>query len=233
MALAGGPRGAATMPTVFLSYRRSDTGGEAGRLADSFQHRIGSSLAFRDVADIPPGAQFDSTLDKELSAAKIVLVLIGPAWLTELQQRLGQSEVDYLRVEVAASLARGKRVIPLLLNGATLPPAQALPEDLGALAKHQAMTLRDESWNQDVDRLIDAIGRPHRWDFVALRAVFAIVAIVVGVKLLVPLLPDEHANDVVFLRILIAALAGTYALVEIVVAFRHFSKLKRDYQSSQ
>ena len=66
------------MPTVFLSYRRSDTGGEAGRLADTFHHKMGGSLAFRDVADIPPGAQFDSMLDKELTAAKTVLVLIGP-----------------------------------------------------------------------------------------------------------------------------------------------------------
>jgi hypothetical protein len=219
------------MPTVFLSYRRSDTGGEAGRLADSFQHRLGGSLVFRDAADIPPGAQFDAILDKELTAAKIVLVLIGPAWLTQLQQRLGQSDIDYLRVEVAAALARGKRVIPLLLNGATLPPAHDLPDDLGALAKHQAMTLRDESWNQDVDRLIDAIGRPYRWNVVALRAVFALVAIVVAVKLLVPMLPDERANDVVFVRILVASLAGTYALVEFAVAFRHFRKLERKYSS--
>jgi TIR domain len=219
------------MPTVFLSYRRGDTGGEAGRLADTFQHRIGGSLVFRDVADIPLGAQFDSMLDKELTAAKIVLVLIGPTWLGELQQRLKQSDIDYLRVEVAAALARGKRVIPLLLNGATLPPVHALPEDLGALAKRQAMTLRDESWNQDVDRLIDAIGRPYRWNIVALRAVFALVAIVVAVKLLVPMLPDEYANDVVFVRILVASLAGAYALVEFAVAIRHFRKLKREYQS--
>jgi hypothetical protein len=94
------------MPTVFLSYRRSDTSGEAGRLADTFQHKLGSSLVFRDVADIPPGAQFDSMLDKELTAAKIVLVLIGPTWLAERQQRLKQTDVDYLRVEVAAALAR-------------------------------------------------------------------------------------------------------------------------------
>jgi hypothetical protein len=219
------------MPTVFLSYRRSDTGGEAGRLADTLQHRIGGSLAFRDVADIPPGAQFDAMLDKELTAAKIVLVLIGPTWLTQLQQRLGQSDIDYLRVEVAAALARGKRVIPLLLNGAALPSAHALPDDLGALARHQAMTLRDESWNQDVDRLIDAIGRPYRWSIVALRAVFALVAIVVATKLLVPMLPDERANDVVFVRILVAALAGAYALAECAIAYRHFRKLHRGYPS--
>jgi hypothetical protein len=217
------------MPTVFLSYRRSDTGGEAGRLADTFQHKLGGSLAFRDVVDIPPGVQFDSMLAKELAAAKTVLVLIGPTWLAELQQRLKQTDVDYLRVEVATALAKGKRVIPVLLKGAVLPSMQALPEDLGSLAKHQAMTLRDESWNQDVDRLIDAIGRPYHWTIVALRAVVALLAIVVAAKLLVPLLPDDRANDIVFVRTLVASLVGIYALVEFAVAYRYFKKLKQEY----
>jgi hypothetical protein len=216
------------MPTVFLSYRRSDTGGEAGRLADTFQQRLGRALAFRDVANIPLGVQFDATLDKELAAAKIVLVLIGPTWLAELQQRLKQTDIDYVRVEVATALAKGKRVIPILLKGAALPPLHALPEDLASLAKHQAMTLRDESWNQDVDRLIDAIGRPYHWHIVAMRAVVALLAIVSAVKLLVPLLPDDRANDVVFLRTLVGSLAGMYALIEFAVACRYFKKLKRD-----
>jgi hypothetical protein len=210
------------MRTIFLSYRRSDTGGEAGRLADSFQQRLGGALVFRDVADIPLGAEFDAELDKELAAAKIVLVLIGPAWLTELQQRQKEAGIDYVRVEVAAALARKKRVIPVLLKGAALPSAQDLPKDLGSLAKHQAMTLRDESWYQDVDRLIGAIGRPYHWRFVALRAAIALVVIVVAVRLLVPWLPDERANDVVFLRTLIGSLLGLYALVEAVAAYRYF-----------
>jgi hypothetical protein len=52
------------MRTIFLSYRRSDTGGEAGRLADSFQQRLGGALVFRDVADILLGAEFDAELDR-------------------------------------------------------------------------------------------------------------------------------------------------------------------------
>lgn len=48
------------MPTVFLSYRRSDTGGEAGRLADTLQHKLGQRFVFRDVVGISPGDQFDT-----------------------------------------------------------------------------------------------------------------------------------------------------------------------------
>lgn len=218
------------MPAVFVSYRRNDTGGEAGRLSDTFQQNLGTKLTCRDVANIPLGAEFDAVLERELTAAKIVLVLIGPVWLVELQRRLTQPQIDYLRVEVATALAKGKRVIPVLLKGAALPTAQDLPEDLGSLAKHQAMTLRDESWSQDVDRLIDAIGRPYRWGMLALRAVVALIAIVVAVKLLVPQLAADRASDYDFLRLLVVSLVGVYGLVEIVVGYRYFKRRQQGYR---
>lgn len=207
------------MPTVFLSYRRSDTAGEVGRLSDSLKQKLGGRLVFRDVADIPPGAAFDAVLAKELDAAKCVLVLIGPAWLGELQQRLKQTDVDYLRVEVAAALSKGKRVIPVLLKAAALPPVQALPEDVAELAKHQAMTLRDEAWSMDVDRLIDAIGRPYRWDRLALRAVIAVIAIIVAVWLLVPQLAPERGSDYGFLRWVVVSFVVVYAVIELLVGY--------------
>jgi TIR domain len=218
------------MPTVFLSYRRSDTGGEAGRLADTFQQKLSDGLTFRDVSNIPLGERFDAVLRKELVAAKTVLILIGPTWLTELQQRLTQPDVDYLRVEVSTALATRKRVIPILLKGAALPTAQDLPEDIDSLAKCQAMTLRDESWSQDVDRLIDAIGRPYPWKNLALRAVVTLLLIVVAVRQLLPLLPADLANDIGFLRILVALLTGIYALFELGLVYRHFRKLRRRYE---
>ncbi len=214
------------MSKVFLSYRRNDTGGEAGRLADALEQRLEGAPVFRDVADIAPGTEFDAELDREVAAARIVLVLIGPGWLTELRQRLEHTDIDYVRAEVAAALAKRKRVIPVLLRGAALPPGAELPDDLRRLVKHQAMTLRDECWRQDVNRLIDAIGRPYPWRIVALRAIIALVVIVVAVRFSVPWLPDDRANDVGFLRALIGLLAGAYALVEVAVAYRYFRNLK-------
>src|SRR5262249_10911998 len=109
------------MPTVFLSYRRSDTGAEAGRLADVLKHKLGRRFVFRDVVSISPGDQFDVVLETQLAAAKVALVLIGPAWLKELKKRLVEENTDYHRVEVAAALRGGKRVIPVLLRGGALP----------------------------------------------------------------------------------------------------------------
>jgi hypothetical protein len=219
------------MPTVFLSYRRSDTGGEVGHLSDNLKQKIGGKFVFRDVADIPPGAAFDAMLDKELAAAKLVLVLIGPGWLGELNQRLEQPDIDYLRLEVAAALTKGKRVIPVLLRGAALPSAEALPQDLVALAKRQAMAMHDESWSSDVDRLIDAIGRPYRWDLLAVRAVVALLAIVVAVWALVPQLAVERVSDYSFSRWLVLSLVGIYGLMELVIGYRYFRKLKQGYRA--
>src|SRR5512139_921604 len=101
------------MPTVFLSYRRSDTGSEAGRLADTLQYRFGRRFVFRDVVSISPGDQFDTVLETQLAAAKVVLVLIGSGWLEELKKGLTEEKTDYHRVEVANALRGGKRVIPV------------------------------------------------------------------------------------------------------------------------
>ncbi len=71
-------------------------------------------------------------------------------------------------MEVATALRARKRVIPVLVRRAVLPLPAVLPEDLLAITKCQAITIRDEAWMADVDRLIDAIGHPYRWDLLVL-----------------------------------------------------------------
>src|SRR5439155_21229399 len=79
-----------TMPTVFPRYRRSDTQGEAGRLAEVLQLKLGRRVVFRDVESISPGDQFDAVIESQLAIAEIILVLIVPTWLGELKNMLTQ-----------------------------------------------------------------------------------------------------------------------------------------------
>jgi len=216
-----------TMPTVFLSYRRSDTGGEAGRLADTLQHKFGRRFVFRDVVSISPGDQFDTVLETQLAAAKVVLVLIGTTWLEELKRRLTEEKTDFHRVEVATALRRGKRVIPVLLKGATLPPLSELPEDLLQLTKRQSITIRDESWTADADRLIDAIGRSYRWDLLALRIAVALVLAILSVWKLSSQLAPDRVSDYGFMRGLVLLFVGVYGLIELFIDYRYFRRLKR------
>lgn len=216
-----------TIPMVFLSYRRNDTGGEAGRLADALQRKLGQSFVFRDVVSISPGAQFDAVLEKQLAAAKLVLVLIGPAWLEELKKRLTEEGTDYHRVEVATALREGKRVIPMLLRGAGLPPPGELPKDLITLTKCHAIMIRDEAWRTDVDRLIDAIGRPYRWDLLAIRIMMALIITLFAVWNLTPQFVSDRVSDYNFLRGLVVSLLSIYGLIEFLIGYLCFKRLKR------
>lgn len=221
------------MPTVFLSYRRNDTEGEAGRLADALQHQLGQRFVFRDVVSISPGDQFDAVLETQLAAARVALVLIGPGWLDELEKRLTEEGTDYHRVEVATALRERKRVIPVLLRGAKLPSSGALPQDLLTLTKCQAITISDEAWKTDVERLIDAIGRPYRWERLAKRIVIAVIGIIFAVWKLTPQLVPDRVSDYDFLRCLVLLLLSIYGLIEFFIGYRYFRRLKRLRKNAQ
>jgi hypothetical protein len=61
---------------VFLSYRRDDAGGYAGRLTDALLQHLGPKIVFQDVTAISPGQDYAAAIDRESDAA--ALVVIGP-----------------------------------------------------------------------------------------------------------------------------------------------------------
>ena len=46
------------MPRIFISYRRQDTPGYAGRLSDDLRDRFGPDQVFMDIDTLRPGADF-------------------------------------------------------------------------------------------------------------------------------------------------------------------------------
>lgn len=205
---------------IFISYRRSDTTGEAGRLADSLEHLLGAACVFRDADDIQPGENFEAVLQRELAGTQAVVVLIGKRWLAELNARLSRPEPDFVRIEIATALRLGKAVIPVLLQGAELPTADALPEDLRPLVVHQALSLREEAWAMDTGRLADAIGRPYPWRHVVLRAVLAVSATVIAAKYTVGALAPDAANQLALARGVVLGLLAIYIGVEVALWWR-------------
>jgi hypothetical protein len=209
---------------VFISYRRCDTTGEAGRLADSLENLLGAACVFRDADDIPAGEDFADFLRRELAGTEVTIVLIGKQWLAELNSRLNKPEPDFVRIEIATALKLGKRVIPVLLQGAELPSAASLPDDLRALVNRQAINLRDEAWAADAGRLADAIGRPYDWRRLALRAVIFIVVAVIATKYAVGALAPDADNQLALARGVMVSLLTLYAGVE---AFCWWKRQKR------
>lgn len=147
------------MSAIFLSYRRDDSAGFAGRLADALEAALGSRSVFRDVDDIRPGEDFVQAVESHLRNVDAVLVMIGPQWLAagaDQRRRLDAPD-DFVRMEIQATLNSGKPLIPLLVGGAKMPSEADLPPALAALARRQAVVLSDGSWRSDVERLVASL----------------------------------------------------------------------------
>ncbi len=144
---------------IFISYRRADAAGYARAVYDALAQRFGAERVFMDVDDIGAGQAFDAALAQAVVAAQVLLVLIGPRWRGEREGQAARilEPGDFVRLEVAAGLAQGATVIPLLLDGATMPTEAQLPADLQALARRNALALDNSRFAADIERLASAL----------------------------------------------------------------------------
>jgi hypothetical protein len=157
------------MTTVFISYRRDDAAAYAGRLYDGLRARYGSAHVFMDVDRIQPGENFAAVIERSVRSADVVLAIIGSQWLAvsdERQQRRVDDPDDFVRLELMAALESNRRLIPVLVNDAAMPDAQTLPPSLKPLSGVQAVTMSNERWDYDFERLTRSIDdspgtRPH------------------------------------------------------------------------
>lgn len=149
------------MTRVFISYRRADSAGYAGRLYEHLAPHLDADSVFMDIDSIPLGADFVQVIESTLARVNTVLVLIGPHWLSVTdasgRRRLDDPN-DYVRMEIAAALSNpDKRVIPVLVNDATMPSADQLPDNLKPLARRNAIELGNLEFPRDVARLAETL----------------------------------------------------------------------------
>jgi TIR domain len=145
---------------IFISYRRDDSAGFAGRLYDRLASQYGPDRLFMDIDTIRPGHDFAVDIASALSGSAVCVVVIGRRWgsitLPDGRRRL-DDPTDFVRLEVAAAIRGGVTVIPVLVEGAQMPSPASLPEELQALSRRQAIELSSERWNYDVGRLVFAL----------------------------------------------------------------------------
>src|SRR5262245_48230435 len=142
---------------VFISYRRDDSAGHAGRVRDRLERELGRDLLFMDVDAIPLGTNFPKVLLEEVAKCGVLLAMIGPNWLDvrdEHKKRRLDDPNDPVRIEIAQALHRGIPVIPILLDNATIPKPDQLPKDLKELASRNGMHIHHASFHDDMNRLI-------------------------------------------------------------------------------
>jgi hypothetical protein len=141
---------------IFISYRRADTADFTVALYNQLRTLFDDSLIFKDINTIRPGERFDQVLERALAESAVVLVIIGPAWISENGKRLWDPE-DWVRQEVAQALSSNLRVVPLLVNGTRMPRREDLPDDLHGLCSLQALPIDNQRFEYDVTRLADCI----------------------------------------------------------------------------
>lgn len=144
---------------IFVSYRRADTAGHAGRLYDTLVEHFGADHIFMDVDTIEPGDDFVTVIEAAVASCQVLIAVIGSQWLTHSTSgtRTLDNSTDFVRVEIAAALKRNIRVIPVLVQRARMPRPQDLPADLVNLARRNALELSDYRWQFDVNELIHAL----------------------------------------------------------------------------
>ena len=150
-------------PSIFISYRRDDAGGHAGRIFDRLRNWFDDNEIFFDVNTLDMGDVFPEHIEEAIHSTKAVLVVIGPDWLEVLNQRVEDSEIDLVRREVAMAIKKqraGKaKILPILVGEAKMPSCNELHEnvreELGRLPDYQALTFsaNQDDWKYQFERL--------------------------------------------------------------------------------
>jgi len=143
------------MCRLFITYRRSESEADAGRLYDRLALEFGAENVFKDVDDIAVGMDFRSAIREAIHASDVLLVVVGrtwpanPSWLHE--------PGNFVREEIQTAMLAGVAVVPVLVGGASMPTADVLPEEISGFAYKQAASLEHSQWQRDIDRLLTSI----------------------------------------------------------------------------
>lgn len=125
------------MGKIFISYRRDDSSDSVQELYTLLTSKFGPSAVFRDQDTLRFGANFVYAIETHIQYSSVMLVIIGPKWLT-IRDANGNRRLDtpsdYVRQEIEMALAKHVETIPVLVQGASMPTEQSLPQSLATLA---------------------------------------------------------------------------------------------------
>jgi hypothetical protein len=145
---------------IFISYRRTDSAYPAGWLFDRLAEHFGRTQVFKDVDSLQPGDDFVEVITAAVVSCAALVAVIGERWLSaadEHGRRRLDNPDDFVRVEIEAALTRGVRVIPVLVDGASMPRSADLPPSLQPLARRHAIELNPYRFDTSaLVRVLDA-----------------------------------------------------------------------------
>jgi hypothetical protein len=147
------------MGIVFINFRAADAQDTAVLIDQKLSRVLGRDNVFRSSVSIEPGASFDSELIKAASTCAVMIVVIGPNWLTASANALPKLHApgDWVRFEIELALRGGARVIPILVGDVTMPDEADLPPTISAIVRHQYIRLHHRSAEYNLTQILDAV----------------------------------------------------------------------------
>ena len=115
---------------------------------------------FMDIDEIPLCAEFVEATETTVAKCDVLIAVIGKNWLISKDDHANRrldDPADFVRKEIGAALKRNIRVIPVLVDGASMPRWTDLPDDLKPLVRRNALKVSDDRFGFDSGLLVDAI----------------------------------------------------------------------------
>jgi hypothetical protein len=151
-----------TARAIFLSYRSDQSAAAVGRVYDRLMDTYGSQSLFVDSCALPLGVDPVVYIEQQLQRCSAILVMIGSDWsrVTDHQgNRLLDDPQDLVRVGIATALKQRKHIIPVLIQNATMPQENELPEEIRFLAGLSGISVHTEKWLVDIEQLVTELDR--------------------------------------------------------------------------
>lgn len=159
-------------PTIFINYRRDDTTVFARLLYAELENHFGDKRIFQDTEKIAYGADFVEVFSEHIASCKVFLAVIGKNWLSIAAKKRSAKLRDHAHLEICSALKRNAQskgsivVIPLLVDGASMPSEEDLPDGIKKLADLNIYEFNEKWLDEGLERLIKqlekVVGKPAR-----------------------------------------------------------------------
>lgn len=117
-------------------------------------------MVFHDINDIKVGINWRKRITQVLRKADVVLAIMGPGWSATKDakglRRLDNAR-DPVRNELELAIQLEIPVIPVLVGAAKMPSLDEFPDSLKPLYDLNAAPLRDSDFDNDFERLFQAV----------------------------------------------------------------------------